>query len=125
MTNHIRMLAVATLSLLAAPAYAHHSYAMFDSTKTMTLSGTVKQFQFTNPHSWIQVMAPGPNGAVVEWSVQMGAPFELIRAGMGPETIKPGDKIIIQIHPAKDGVAAGSFLSATDGAGHPIGKGKS
>jgi hypothetical protein len=125
MTNHIRMLAAATLSLMAAPAYAHHSYAMFDSTKTVALSGTVKEFQFTNPHSWIQVMAPGPNGAVVEWSVQMGAPFELIRAGMGPETLKPGDKITIQIHPAKDGVTAGSFLSATDGNGRPIGKGKS
>jgi hypothetical protein len=125
MTNQIRMLAAAMLSLAAAPAYAHHSYAMFDSTKTVALSGTVKEFQFTNPHSWIQVMAPGPNGAVVEWSVQMGAPFELIRAGMGPETLKPGDKITIQIHPAKDGVTAGSFLSATDGNGRPIGKGKS
>jgi hypothetical protein len=125
MTNHIRMLAAATLSLAAAPAYAHHSYAMFDSTKTVALSGTVKEFQFTNPHSWIQVMAPGPKGDLVEWSVQMGAPFELIRAGMGPETLKPGDKITIQIHPAKDGVTAGSFLSATDGNGRPIGKGKS
>jgi hypothetical protein len=118
--------AVSLAGLLAgAPAYAHHSYAMFDSTKTATVTGTVKQFQFTNPHSWIQVMAPGPNGgALVEWSVQMGAPFELVRAGMGPQTLKPGDKITLQVHPAKDGGAAGSFLSATDGDGHPIGKGK-
>jgi hypothetical protein len=127
MTSHVRMLAATASSLAAflsgAPAYAHHSYAMFDSTKTMTVTGTVKQFQFTNPHSWIQVMAPAPNGgALTEWSVQMGAPFELVRAGMGPQTLKPGDKIVLQIHPAKDGGAAGSFLSAADGDGHPIGK---
>jgi hypothetical protein len=124
MINPVRMLGAVALSLAAVPAYAHHSYAMFDATRTVALNGTVKQFQFTNPHSWIQVMAPGPNGALAEWSVQMGAPFELIRAGWGPDVIKPGDKITIQIHPAKDGVAAGSFLSATDGAGRPIGKGK-
>jgi hypothetical protein len=119
------MLFAATFSLVAAPAYAHHSYAMFDSTKTVAVTGTVKQFQFTNPHSWIQVMAPGPNGgAPAEWSVQMGAPFELVRAGMGPQTLKPGDKIVLQVHPAKDGTAAGSFLSAVDGDGHPIGKAK-
>src|SRR4051794_1779942 len=96
MTSHLRTLLAASVSLAGVlagvPAYAHHSYAMFDSTKTMTLSGTVKQFQFTNPHSWIQVMAPGANGSLVEWSVQMGAPFELIRAGMGPQTLKPGDR---------------------------------
>ena len=125
MKSSLIALAAVGSALTAGPALAHHSYAMFDSTKTVALSGTVKEFQFTNPHSWIQVMAPGPNGAVVEWSVQMGAPFELIRAGMGPETLKPGDKITIQIHPAKDGVTAGSFLSATDGNGRPIGKGKS
>jgi hypothetical protein len=124
MTNHIRMLVAAVVSLASVPAYAHHSYAMFDSTKTMTLSGTVKQFQFTNPHSWIQVMAPGADGVPVEWSVQMGAPFELIRAGWGPETLKPGDKVVLRVHPAKDGVAGGSFLSATDGDGHPIGRAK-
>ena len=118
------MLAAAALCLAPIPALAHHSYAMFDSTKTMTLTGTVKQFQFTNPHSWIQVMAPGPNGALAEWSIQMGAPFELIRAGLGPDTLKPGDKIVVQMHPAKDGVTAGSFLSATDGAGHPLGRPK-
>jgi hypothetical protein len=124
------MLAAAAASLAgllaSAPAYAHHSYAMFDSTKTTTVTGTVKQFQFTNPHSWIQVMAPAPGGGagLAEWSVQMGAPFELVRAGMGPQTLKPGDKIVLQIHPARDGGAAGSFLSATDGDGHPIGKGK-
>jgi hypothetical protein len=122
MTNHARMLAAAALSLAPLPAHAHHSYAMFDATKTVALNGTVKQFQFTNPHSWIQVMAPGPNGALAEWSIQMGAPFELIRAGLGPDTLKPGDKIVVQMHPAKDGVTAGSFLSATDGNGRPLGR---
>jgi hypothetical protein len=124
MIDPVRMLGALALSLAAVPAYAHHSYAMFDATRTVALNGTVKQFQFTNPHSWIQVMAPGANGALVEWSVQMGAPFELVRAGMGPQTLKPGDRIVLQIHPAKDGGAAGSFLSAADGDGHPIGKAK-
>jgi len=52
----------------------------------------------------------------------MGAPFELIRAGLGPDTLRPGDKIVVQMHPAKDGVTAGSFLSATDGNGRPLGR---
>jgi hypothetical protein len=108
--------------LAAAPlgAQAHHSYAMFDRSKTVTLNGTVKQFQWTNPHSWIQVAVPGDAGTD-EWSVEMGSPFELLRVGWSPTTVKAGDKVSIQIHPTKDGSKGGGFVSGTDADGHLLG----
>jgi hypothetical protein len=109
------------LSLVALPATAHHSGAMFDDRKSITLSGTVKEFQWTNPHCWIQVLVPGP-GETVEWSVEMGAPFELLRTGLRPRTLKPGDKITVVVHPMRDGKPAGLFVSAVGPDGKPLGK---
>jgi hypothetical protein len=114
------------LGLLASavlPVAAHHSGAMFDDKATVTLSGTVKEFQWTNPHCWIQVMVPAAQGGdAVEWSVEMGAPFEVFRTGLRPGTIKPGDRITVVIHPMRDGSRAGLFMSATSADGKPIGK---
>jgi hypothetical protein len=81
--------------MLTLPAAAHHSGAMFDDKKSVTLSGTVKEFQWTNPHCWIEMLVPAANGKAVEWSVEMGAPFEVIRTGLRPGTIKAGDKITV------------------------------
>lgn len=107
----------------ALPVVAHHSGAMFDDKATVTLSGTVKEFQWTNPHCWIQVLVPpAQGGEAVEWSVEMGAPFEVFRTGLRPGTIKPGDKITVIIHPMRDGTRAGLFMSATGADGKPIGK---
>ena len=109
------------LGLTAPAAQAHHSYAMFDRSKTVTLNGTIRQFQWTNPHSWIQLTVPGDNGATDEWSIEMGSPFELLRVGWTTTTVKAGDKVSIQIHPVKDGTRGGGFVSGTDAAGHPLG----
>jgi hypothetical protein len=117
------LLCAAALALAAPPAQAHHSYAMFDRAKTVALSGTIKQFQWTNPHSFVQVVAAGDSGPT-EWSVEMGSPFELARAGWNPSMFKVGDKVIIQVHPTKDGTKGGGFISATDADGQPIGKSK-
>ena len=113
----------ALLSFAAAlPVVAHHSGAMFDDKKSVTLSGTVKEFQWTNPHCWVQVLVPAAQGETVEWSVEMGAPFEVFRTGLRPGTIKPGDKITVIVHPMRDGTRAGLFVSATGPDGKPIGK---
>ncbi len=112
------------LALGAASASAHHSYAMFDRSRTVTLTGTIRQFQWTNPHSWIQIAAPDEAGVVSEWSVEMGSPFELLRVGWTPTTVKAGDKVSIQIHPVKDGSKGGGFVSGLDAEGHELGRSK-
>lgn len=118
-------MACAIALLVAAPAArAHHSYAMFDRARTVTLNGTVREFRWTNPHSWIQLTVPGDNGATDEWSVEMGSPFELLRVGWTAKTIKAGDKVSIQVHPVKDGSKGGGFVSGVDAEGHALGGGK-
>jgi len=104
----------------AAPALAHHSFAMFDNQKTVTLEGTVKEFQWTNPHTWIQIVVKDPSGKDVEWSVEGGSPNGLSRQGWKRQSLKPGDKASVVIHPLKDGTNGGSLVSATVN-GQPIG----
>jgi Family of unknown function (DUF6152) len=76
---------------LLTPVLAHHSGAMFDDKSSVTLTGTVKQFQWTNPHCWIQVLVPDKSGPV-EWSVEMGSPSQLFRGDWKPKTLQEGDK---------------------------------
>ena len=99
--------------ILAAPALAHHSFAMFDADKTVELEGTVKEFQWTNPHSWLQVVVVDEVGAEIEWSLELGSPGSLARNGWRPRMLNPGDKITFSMHPLKDGSAGGQFLTAT------------
>jgi hypothetical protein len=109
-----RRFAAALLGLavfLSEPAAAHHSDAMFATDKEILLNGTVKQFQYTNPHSWIQLVVTGDSGArPVEWSIETAAPVVLLRAGIKPGSLKPGDKISLRAHPLKDGRAGGSLI---------------
>jgi hypothetical protein len=104
----------------ALPATAHHSGVMFDDGKSVTLVGTVKAYQWTNPHCWIQVLVPGPAGPQ-EWSVEMGAPYELFRGGWRPTTLKAGDSIKVIVRPMRDGSHGGLYVSATDANGKPFG----
>lgn len=120
MFRRIATVGVLALALTAPAAQAHHSYAMFDRSKTVTLNGTIRQFQWTNPHSWIQLTVPSDSGTD-EWSIEMGSPFELLRVGWTSSTVKAGDKVSIQIHPVKDGSKGGGFVSGTDAGGHPLG----
>jgi hypothetical protein len=96
-----------------APVAAHHSDAMFATDKEVVLMGTVKEFQYTNPHSWIQLVVPASNGPAVEWSIETGAPIVLLRAGIKPTALHPGDKITLRAHPLKDGAAGGSLIEVT------------
>lgn len=110
--------------LMAGPAFAHHSHAMFDLEKQVTLVGTVKEFQWNNPHCWIQMLVADPkdaNAPPVEWGVEMGAPIQLIRHGWKPDSLKPGDKITVVINPLRDGRPGGQIVSAIGPDGKPIG----
>jgi hypothetical protein len=97
--------------LAATPAFAHHSFAMFDNEKTVTLEGTVKEFQWTNPHSWVQLMVTDGTGKSVEWSIEAGSPNGLERQGWTRHAAKAGDKAVIEIHPLKNGNPGGSLIS--------------
>jgi hypothetical protein len=110
-----RILALGCVAALAlsAPAFGHHSFAMFDSDKTVELEGTVKEFQWTNPHSWLQVLVTDGAGQEIEWSLELGSPGSLARNGWRPRSVVPGDKIVFSMHPLKDGSAGGQFLTAT------------
>ncbi len=94
-------------------AFAHHSGAMFDNSKNVTLQGTVKEFQYTNPHSWLQIMVVGPDGKQVQWGFEAEGPSTLLRAGIKAKSFMPGDKVTVVGHPMKDGRPAGGLVSVT------------
>jgi Family of unknown function (DUF6152) len=109
----LRALAIASVagSILAAPVLAHHSFAMFDATKDLTLDGTVKNFEWTNPHMWLYVMVPQANGAPVEYPLEMMAVQGAVRLGWKPDSVKPGDKVTFEFHPLRDGHPGGQLIS--------------
>jgi hypothetical protein len=91
---------------------AHHAGTMF-SDEVKEVTGTIKEFQFTNPHSWIQVMVEVKPGAPPqEWSVEWGSPNQLGRRGIRPSTFKPGAKVTMRMRPMRDGSPAGGFVGA-------------
>lgn len=94
---------------IAAPALAHHSFAMFDQKKVMTLQGTVTEFQWTNPHAFIEIDVP-TNGKIVHWSIELNSPNNLKRQGWSRASLKTGDKISLRMNPLRDGKKGGLFL---------------
>ena len=106
-------LAGLALSLFAGQALAHHSFAMFDPDKLISQAGVVKEFEWTNPHVWIHIMAPDQNGKPVEWSFEMQAVAQVTSGGWKPDIVKPGDKVTIEFHPLKDGSRGGELVAAT------------
>lgn len=97
---------------LAALAQAHHSFSNFDQSKRMSLSGTVKAFEFHFPHAWIWVDIPGSKGSVQTWGFEGAGPVELNRiGGWTAGTLRPGDKITVTFCPQRDGKAGGAFTS--------------
>jgi hypothetical protein len=104
----------AAVTLFATGTSAHHSFAMFDQTKETTLTGKLKELQWTNPHIWVQVMAPDPaTGKDVEWSIEGGSPNNLARKGWSRNAMKSGDSVIVVIHPLKNGEHGGSLVKVT------------
>jgi uncharacterized protein DUF6152 len=120
---HLPSCVAAGLLLLTAtaPLLAHHSAAMYESQKTDMLQGTVRTFQWSNPHCWIQLLVP-KDGGTQEWSVEMGSTAELYRSGWRPTTVKSGDKVNLVVRLMRDGSPGAHFLSATGSDGAPLGK---
>ncbi len=109
-------IAGALAMLLAARCMAHHSFGIFDQSKSITLHGTVRELQWTNPHCFIQLLVPSQK-ATSEWSIEMHSPAVMYRVGWRPGSFKPGDKVTVVINPLRDGTNGGSLVSATDASG--------
>jgi Family of unknown function (DUF6152) len=122
MNGKTLMGAAVLAAALALPAFAHHSFAMFDAAKETTLQGTVKEFQWTNPHAWVQLLVPGPDGKTTEWSIECASPNALKRQGWRGTTIKTGDRVTVVIHPLKSGETGGSLVILTLPDGTQLGR---
>jgi hypothetical protein len=96
---------------VVSPASAHHSYAMFDANSLITREATVKEFQWTNPHSWLQVMIVDDNAVAHEWSLELGPSVVLNRWGWKPHSLSPGDRVKVSLNPLRDGTHGGRLLS--------------
>ncbi len=112
--NYGPMLLMAAVIGWAAPqiASAHHSFAMCDMGKEIQLTGVVKAFEYTNPHSWTRVLVTDDKGVTVEWSFEGFGPGTLQRYGWNRTTIKAGDKITVFSHPLRNGEPGGTFERA-------------
>jgi hypothetical protein len=106
------LLALAAVVLVAAPAVAHHSATMFESEKTITVEGVVKEFQYTNPHSWLLVDVKNKNGSVTTWGFEAEGPSTLQRSGIRPSDFAAGTKLKITGRPMKDGSPAAIWVEA-------------
>lgn len=114
--------ALILLVSVGAPSAAHHSGSMFDDRNPVTLEGTVRDFQWTNPHCYIQLAVTGPDGRDQEWSLEMGAPIYLYRLGWRPSTLKPGQKITARAFPLRSGKPGGLVQVVHDEAGQVLGR---
>src|SRR5437667_4949363 len=112
-TRITALLSIAAAVVMAVPSQAHHSGTMFEKEKTITVEGVVKQFQYTNPHSWLLVDVKNKNGTVTTWGFEAEGPSTLQRAGIRPSDFAAGTKLKITGHPMKDGTAAALWVEAT------------
>lgn len=106
-----------TLTAVAAPVLAHHSAVMFDDAAEVTVSGVVKEFQYTNPHSWLLVDVKNDDGSVTTWGFEAEGPSTLMRAGIRRSDFSPGTEVTITGHPMRDGRPAAAWTRATRGDG--------
>ena len=104
--------ATAAFAVNATDAFAHHSYSMFDRSKTDTLTGVVKSLDIINPHSWLDVVVTDGQGGQVDYALEMGGPGQIERQGWSHDTLQPGDKITVRLHPLRDGSHGGQLVSA-------------
>jgi len=106
-------LSAIVIAALSASAFAHHSFAMFDAQKTVTLQGTVKEFEWVNPHSWLRITVNDEKtGRPLLWAVELSSPSRLITMGMHADSLKAGDAVSVTFHPMRDGTRGGQFIEA-------------
>lgn len=125
MTIHQALRSSMLLAIVAAasPVFAHHSFTMFDMGKKMTITGTVTTFEWTNPHSYIEIDVPDEQGAIKHWSIEMGSPSILQQSGWKFSSLKKGDKTTLVISPLKNGKSGGFLNTATLPDGRVLGNG--
>ena len=109
------------VTMASSAAQAHHSFAMFDMSKEVTVTGTIKQFQWTNPHAYIQLVAKDASGRDVEWSMEMGAPMYLYARGWRPSSLKAGMRVSVVLNPLRNGKPGGVVRDVTTADGKKIG----
>jgi len=113
-THLIRKLAASAALTLAANVQAHHSFAMFDFEKAVTVKGTVSEFQWSNPHVVLYLNADAANGVPAQqWALELTSPGNLTRGGWTRHAFKPGDKVEVELSPLRDGNAGGALRKAT------------
>ena len=118
-----RWLALAGLLAGAGPALAHHSFAMYDNNKVVTVDGTVKEFVWTNPHVLLRVQGKSADGGDDQvWTLELPAPGQISRNGWTHASLKSGDRVKVELHPFKSGRPGGSFMTATLPTGEKIGR---
>ncbi len=101
------------MAFLAAPALSHHSFAMFDTTQSLSVEGTVTEYELVNPHSWLRIEAMDEeSGQMREWAFEGSSPAVQALYGMGRGSVTPGDGITVTYHPMKDGSRGGQFVEA-------------
>ena len=112
------------LLVISSAAMAHHSSSMFDKTEVREVTATVKEFQWTNPHVWIQIVLKNGEGVDEEWSIEGLGPNGLSRNGWRRTSFKPGDVVEIRFNPMRDGSRAGGFIGAKFADGSTLGNWK-
>jgi hypothetical protein len=120
----IRALLTGVLAISGVvPVAAHHSFAAFDRSREVTLTGVVREFQWVNPHAWVQVVVTDEKGRQTEWGLECGSPNMMARTGWKRTTLKPGDRIVAVANPLKDGKPNGSLVRITVPDGRVLGPG--
>jgi hypothetical protein len=118
---HAALLGMLIALAFARTATAHHSAAMFDDQHRVKLSGTVRKFQWSNPHCYVQLVVTNDKGKEVEWSLEMAGPMYLYNLGFRPSTLKSGDKLSVTIAPLRNGSSGGLLVEAITADGKRLG----
>ena len=116
------VLAAAMALAVSAPAWSHHSHAMFDHDKEVTITGTVAEWVFRNPHVFLYVDVKTDSGDTVKWSVEMSNITNMLKVGFATTTFKAGDKVMVTMHPLTDGRPGGNYIVATSADGKQFGR---
>ena len=113
---------VLAVSVGVAPVWAHHSFALYDMSKSADIDGTVVRMEWSNPHCWLFIDAPSAGGEPVSFGFEMSSVGEMIRRGWAKNSLKPGDKIKIKYHPVRDGKPAGYMMTVMTPDGRYVGR---
>ncbi|MGA0805486.1 MAG: DUF6152 family protein [Pseudohongiellaceae bacterium] len=118
----LQLIFASCLLLLGGTSQAHHAFSMFDQSRTIELKGEIKEFQWTNPHVWVQLLVTQPDGQVIEWSIEGSSPNGLRRQGWRSDSLLPGMKVTLLTNPLKNGDPGGSLVNVTLEDGKVLGR---